>query len=90
MQIRSTKVFYFEKYFENTILVCIFKILFMSILHITGRVLGEGQSATSLQAWGLGSAVIFSSGVWALWGGVPAEIEFGAVVHMLAEKYGIW
>ena len=25
MQIRSTKVFYFEKYFENTILFCIFK-----------------------------------------------------------------
>ena len=35
MQIRSTKVFYFEKYFENTILFCIFKILFRSILHIT-------------------------------------------------------
>ena len=27
MQIRSTKVLYFEKYFENTILFCIFKIL---------------------------------------------------------------
>jgi len=27
MQIRSTKVFYFEKYFENTILFCIFKLL---------------------------------------------------------------
>jgi len=53
MQIRSTKVFYFEKYFEkyfeNTILFCIFKILlsehfilyfqntFRSILHITGQ-----------------------------------------------------
>ena len=35
MQIRSTKVFYFEKYFENTISFCIFKILFRSILHIT-------------------------------------------------------
>jgi len=49
MQIRSTKVFYFEKYFENTILFCIFKIQillseyfilyfqnsFRSILHIT-------------------------------------------------------
>jgi len=35
MQIRSTKLFYFEKYFENTILFCIFKILFRSILHIT-------------------------------------------------------
>ena len=35
MQILSTKVFYFEKYFENTILFCIFKILFRSILHIT-------------------------------------------------------
>ena len=35
MQIRSTQVFYFEKYFENTILFCIFKILFRSILHIT-------------------------------------------------------
>ena len=35
MQIRSTKVFYFEKHFENTILFCIFKILFRSILHIT-------------------------------------------------------
>ena len=37
MQIRSTKVFYFEKYFENTILICIFKILFRSILHITDQ-----------------------------------------------------
>ena len=47
MQIRSTKVFYFEKYFENTILfrifkillsehfILYFKILFRSILHIT-------------------------------------------------------
>jgi len=35
MQIGSTKVFYFEKYFENTILFCIFKKLFRSILHIT-------------------------------------------------------
>ena len=35
MQIHSTNVFYFEKYFENTILFCIFKILFRSILHIT-------------------------------------------------------
>jgi len=35
MQISSTKVFYFEKYFENTILFCIFKILFKSILHTT-------------------------------------------------------
>ena len=40
-----------------------------------GKLLGKGHLALSRQLWGLGSAVSSPSGVW---GGAPAEIEFGA------------